>query len=100
MAKAFSFIIQNDFFSHLKKLKEFELEWPIKISNTLPFEKILMIRNLIQEKGLKVPQRIFSMYYHHLFNEHVTDASKFEIFQAVMDNKFISIELVLLLMSF
>ncbi len=94
MAKAFSFIIQNDFFSHLKNLKEFELEWPIKISNTLPFEKILMIRNLIQEKGLKVPQRIFSMYYHHLFNEHVTDASKFEIFQAVMDNKFISIELV------
>ena len=60
MAKAFSFIIQNDFFHHLKHLKEFQKEWPIKL-NKIEFGKIHKIRNLLNEYGQNVSERVFSL---------------------------------------
>ena len=93
MAKAFSFIIQNDFFHHLKHLKEFEKEWPIKL-HSIEFGKIHKIRNLLHEHGQNVSERVFSGFYHHLFNDKLPIRAKFDLMMGMCQNQFVNKECV------
>ena len=72
MATAFSFIIQNEFLSHLKKIDDVTIEWPLD-NSTMTFGKITRIHSYLNQYGVTVPHNQYSMFYHHIYNPSVNE---------------------------
>lgn len=87
MAFAFSFIIQNDFLYTLKTNETIKSIWPIKLKN-IEFEKICRIQSSIGQNTDLDFSRLYSMFYHHMYNQHVNRCSKYKLFQQTIDNHF------------
>lgn len=87
MASAFTFIIHNEFLSHLKKIDETNIPWPIDVQ-CVTFDTITRIHSFLNKHGVYVPHRQYSMFYHHIYNPRVTLDSKFGLLRYTLDNHF------------
>ena len=87
MALAFSFIIQNDMLYSLKNKENIKSIWPIKLKN-IQFEKIQIIQSSITYVNDLNFHRLYSMFYHHMYNQHVNNFSKYRLLQQTFSNYF------------
>ena len=87
MATAFSFIIQNEFLSHLKKIDDVTIEWPLD-NSTMTFGKITRIHSYLNQYGVTVPHNQYSMFYHHIYNPSVNMTTKYDMLMYALENPF------------
>ena len=87
MALAFSFLIQNDFLYSIKTNESIKSMWPLKLKN-IEFEKICTIQSSIGHTTDLDFSRLYSMFYHHMYNQHVIQNSKYRLFIQTLNNNF------------
>jgi len=97
MALAFTFIIQNEFLSRLKRKKNSSIKWPIDITASMNFSQIQEIHDYINETGgmdgshkTQGKQQYYSMCYQHIYNPHVDKNSKYRLLENSLRNSFIT----------
>ena len=94
MALSYSFIIQNEFLYSIKNNAKIKPIWPIKLKG-MGFGKVHDIQTELQNNNLNFDiksHRMYSLFYHHLYNEHVTITSKYQLLQEHFNNCFIGKE--------
>ena len=94
MAFAFSFIIQNDFLYTLKTNETIKSIWPIKLKN-IEFEKICRIQSSIGQNTDLDFSRLYSMFYHHMYNQHVNRCSKYKLFHNTFKWLMINVRIIM-----
>ena len=88
MALAYSFIIQNEFLHSIKTKDEIKNIWPLKLKG-LDFGQVNKIQTELRVHSSDYNlTRMYSMFYHHLYNEHVSLFSKYRLFHQTMNNSF------------